>query len=71
MSRIEKAVEAGRALGLKVNAGHGLDYHNVQKIAAMEGIEELNIGHAIVARAIFSGLPDAIATMKKLMLDAR
>ncbi len=69
--RIENAVEDARSLGLKVNAGHGLDYHNVQKIAAIAGIEELNIGHAIVARALFIGLPDAIKTMKKLMWEAR
>ena len=69
--RIENAVESAMALGLKVNAGHGLDYHNVQRIAAMAGVEELNIGHAIVARALFVGLPEAVRSMKQLMLEAR
>ncbi len=69
--RIENAVESAMALGLKVNAGHGLDYHNVQRIAAIAGVEELNIGHAIVARALFVGLPEAIRSMKQLMLEAR
>ena len=69
--RIENAVESAMALGLKVNAGHGLDYHNVQRIAAMKGVEELNIGHAIVARALFVGLPEAVRSMKQLMLEAR
>ncbi len=69
--RIENAVESAVALGLKVNAGHGLDYHNVQRIAAMEDVEELNIGHAIVARALFVGLPEAVRSMKQLMLEAR
>ncbi len=69
--RIENAVESAMALGLKVNAGHGLDYHNVQRIAAIAGVEELNIGHAIVARALFVGLPEAVRSMKQLMLEAR
>jgi pyridoxine 5-phosphate synthase len=71
INRIRKAVASARMLGLEVNAGHGLDYHNVQPIAAIEGIAELNIGHAIVAHALFVGLPEAIKTMKKLMLEAR
>lgn len=58
-------------VGLQVNAGHGLHYHNVQAIAAIPQIEELNIGHTIIARAVFSGLPQAIADMKKLMREAR
>ena len=70
-SRVERAVEQGTALGLQVNAGHGLDYHNVSPIAAIENIRELNIGHAIVARAIFSGLHAAVHDMKQLMLTAR
>ena len=69
--RIENAVESAMALGLKVNAGHGLDYHNVQRIAAIKGVEELNIGHAIVACALFVGLPEAVRSMKQLMLEAR
>lgn len=58
-------------VGLQVNAGHGLHYHNVQAIAAIPQMEELNIGHAIIARSIFTGLPQAVADMKKLMREAR
>jgi pyridoxine 5-phosphate synthase len=58
-------------VGLQVNAGHGLHYHNVQAIAAIPQIEELNIGHAIIARAVFCGLPQAVREMKQLMLSAR
>ncbi len=71
LGRIVRAVEQGRALGLKVNAGHGLNYHNVQPIAAIEGVSELNIGHAIVARAVFTGLREAVHEMKRLMIEAR
>ena len=70
LQRIEQAVALGRSLGLQVNAGHGLDYHNVQAIAAIPGVRELNIGHAIVARALFSGLAAAVGEMKRLMLEA-
>jgi len=70
LARIRAVVEKGRSLGLAVNAGHGLHYHNVQAIAAIPGIEELNIGHAIVARALFSGWENAVREMKQLMLDA-
>ncbi len=68
--RIQQAVVTGESLGLQVNAGHGLDYHNVAEIAAVPGIRELNIGHSIVARAIFSGLAEAVREMKQLMRDA-
>lgn len=68
--RVMRAVEQGTALGLQVNAGHGLDYHNVGPIAALENIHELNIGHAIIARAIFSGLHAAVHDMKQIMLFA-
>jgi len=70
LARIRAAVEKGRALGLTVNAGHGLHYHNVQAVAAIPGMEELNIGHAIVARAIFSGWENAVREMKRLMVEA-
>ncbi len=70
LARIRAVVEKGRSLGLAVNAGHGLHYHNVQAIAAIPGIEELNIGHAIVARAIFSGWENAVREMKYLMAQA-
>jgi pyridoxine 5-phosphate synthase len=69
--RIEQAVVHGTSLGLAVNAGHGLHYHNVQKIAALLGIEELNIGHAIVAHALFVGWENAVREMKALMVAAR
>jgi len=65
--RIIEAVEYARGQGLHVNAGHGLHYHNVDSIVAIEGIEELNIGHAIVARAMFTGLVQAVKDMKRLM----
>ncbi len=67
LSRLRAAVEAGRRMGLVVNAGHGLNYHNVQSIVAIEGIAELNIGHAIVSRAVFTGLEAAVREMKRLM----
>ena len=68
--RIRKAVAYGRSIGLTVNAGHGLTYHNVQPIAALPGIHELNIGHAIVAQALFVGWKDAVSEMKRLMVEA-
>ena len=68
--RIRKAVAYGRSIGLTVNAGHGLTYHNVQPIAALPGIHELNIGHAIVAQALFVGWKEAVSEMKRLMVDA-
>lgn len=69
--RIVAAVEHGASLGLHVNAGHGLNYHNVGQIAAIPQLQELNIGHAIVARAVFTGLQAAVKEMKRLMLEAR
>lgn len=68
LERIASAVAYGTQLGLKVNAGHGLHYHNVQKVAAIPNVCELNIGHAIVAHAIFVGWNQAIREMKALML---
>lgn len=70
LMRIADAVQLGLDLGLQVNAGHGLDYHNVQEIAAIPGISELNIGHAIVARAVFVGFREAVAEMKLLIAEA-
>ena len=70
LARIELGVQQGLNLGLQVNAGHGLNYHNVQAIAAIPGIAELNIGHAIVARAVFAGLQEAVREMKRLMREA-
>ncbi|NJO14884.1 MAG: pyridoxine 5'-phosphate synthase [Thioploca sp.] len=69
--RILAAVEQGIQAGLQVNAGHGLNYHNVTAIAAIPPIGELNIGHAIVARALFSGFAEAVREMKRLMVEAR
>ncbi len=69
--RIAEAASYAHSLGIQVNAGHGLHYHNVQAIAALPEIVELNIGHAIVARALFSGLQGAVAEMKRLMVEAR
>lgn len=69
-ARIQSAVNYGEELGLHVNAGHGLDYHNVREIAAIPGIRELNIGHSIIARAIFSGLDNAVREMKRLIQPA-
>ncbi len=64
---IEKAARLASKLGLKVLAGHGLNYWNVKDIVAIEEIEELNIGHAIVSRAVFVGLKEAVAQMKALL----
>ena len=71
LQRIEQAVEWGRQAGLQVNAGHGLHYHNTAAVARIPGITELNIGHAIIAQAVFSGLPAAVAEMKRIMVEAR
>jgi pyridoxine 5-phosphate synthase len=71
LRRIAEAVSAGLSAGLQVNAGHGLNYHNVARIAALPQVRELNIGHAIVARAVFTGLQEAVREMKRLMREAR
>ncbi len=71
LMRIREAAHYAASLGLKVNAGHGLTYHNVQPIAALPEMHELNIGHAIIGRALFSGLADAVSEMKRLMREAR
>ncbi len=70
LEHIRRAVALGLDLGLQVNAGHGLHYQNVQAIAALPGVEELNIGHAIVAQAIFTGWENAVGEMKRLILAA-
>lgn len=70
LARIVEAVRLGVEAGLKVHAGHGLNYHNVGEIAALADIIELNIGHAIIARALFTGLAEAVREMKRLMLAA-
>ncbi len=71
LQRIVSAAEYGHELGLIVNAGHGLHYENVTAVAAIEQIVELNIGHAIVAQAVFVGLQAAVSDMKRLMTEAR
>jgi len=67
LGRIANAVAHGVQLGLQVNAGHGLDYHNIKAVAAIDGVLEFNIGHAIVSRAVFCGLHQAVADMKRLL----
>ncbi|QOL15539.1 pyridoxine 5'-phosphate synthase [Dickeya dianthicola] len=69
--RIREAASYAASRGIKVNAGHGLTYHNVQPIAALPEMHELNIGHAIIGRAVMSGLAPAVAEMKTLMREAR
>ncbi|OQY45679.1 MAG: pyridoxine 5'-phosphate synthase [Candidatus Parabeggiatoa sp. nov. 2] len=69
--RILIAVMHGVAAGLQVNAGHGLNYHNVAEIAVIPDVCELNIGHSIVARALFSGFAEAVREMKRLMVEAK
>lgn len=71
LERIREAASFAASLNLIVNAGHGLHYHNVKPIAAIKEMNELNIGHAIVARALFTGLKAAVKDMRQLMLEAR
>ena len=71
LDRIRQGVLAGVQTGLRVNAGHGLHYTNVQAIAAIPDITELNIGHAIVAQAVFTGWENAVRDMKAIMIKAR
>jgi pyridoxine 5-phosphate synthase len=71
LERVRSAAKFAASLGLIVNAGHGLNYHNVEPIAAIREIVELNIGHSIIARAVFDGLPKAVSDMKALMRAAR
>ncbi len=71
LERIQQAAEFAQSLGLQVNAGHGLDYQNTQAIAAIPSIRELNIGHSMVARAIFVGIKQATSEMLALMQAAR
>lgn len=71
LDRIRRAAEYAASLNLIVNAGHGLNYHNVKPIAAIKELFELNIGHAIIANALFCGLQEAIRRMRQLMQEAR
>jgi pyridoxine 5-phosphate synthase len=70
LQRIEVAGRAIRALGMRFNAGHALNYFNVQPVAALPGVRELHIGHAIVSRSVFVGLREAVREMKALMRQA-
>jgi len=67
LKKIVRAAELAHELGLQVNAGHGLNYHNTKEIAGIDNIAELNIGHAIIAEALFIGLPQAVLKMKNIM----
>ncbi len=71
---LQRLVESGRKtrqLGMKLHAGHGLNYWNVQAVARIDAMGELNIGHSIIARAVFTGLKDAVVDMKRLIVDAQ
>jgi pyridoxine 5-phosphate synthase len=70
LDRIRVAGDAIRGLGMRFNAGHALTYFNVQPVAALHGVRELHIGHAIVSRAVFTGLREAVRQMKALMREA-
>ena len=71
IEQIRAAGEAIRSLGMRFNAGHALNYFNVQPVARLPGIRELHIGHAIVSRAVFVGLREAVSEMKRLMREAQ
>src|SRR5467141_2064668 len=71
LNELRKAAAHAKAIGLAVHAGHGLTYQNVQPVAAIPEIEELNIGHSIVSNAVFWGLEEAVRRMKQLVQDAR
>ena len=71
LERLRAGARLGASLGLQVHAGHGLNYHNVRPVAALREIIELNIGHALIAHALFVGLPAAVREMKALMSEAR
>jgi pyridoxine 5-phosphate synthase len=71
LERLDAGARLAAGLGMEVHAGHGLNYHNVQPVAAIRDIVELNIGHAVMARALFDGLAVAVREMKRLMAAAR
>jgi len=70
LKKIQSAGEAIRALGMRFNAGHALNYFNVKPVAALPGVRELHIGHAIVSRALFVGMREAVREMKRLITEA-
>ncbi len=67
---IEATLSRGQALGLEIHAGHGLDYSNIAQVAGLPGMQEVNVGHAIVAQALFDGFASAVAQMKELLSRA-
>lgn len=71
LKRIQSAAQFAKSAGLQVNAGHGLNFHNVEAICKITEIVELNIGHAIIAQAVFSGLAKTVGDLKQLMRQAR
>jgi pyridoxine 5-phosphate synthase len=71
LDRLQRAADAGRAAGLGVHAGHGLTYENVAPVAAISAIEELNIGHSVISRALFTGMETAVQRMATLIRRAR
>jgi len=71
IDKVRRAGEAVRRLGMRFNAGHALNYVNVEPIAALPGVRELHIGHAIVSRAVFIGMREAVREMKALMSRGR
>ncbi len=71
LQRVIEGVDFASRQGLIVNAGHGLNYHNVESVAAIPGLNELNIGHSLIARALFNGIKESVVEMKRLMLEAQ
>jgi len=71
LARIQQAARYAHSVGLQVNAGHGLNFYNVEAICAIPEIVELNIGHAIIAQALFSGLAQTVSDLKQVMKNAR
>ncbi len=65
--KLKKSAELAQSLGLQVNAGHGLNYENVHRMHEIEGLHELNIGHSIISRAVFTGLAEAVSKMKEMI----
>ncbi len=71
LHRLEKAAAHGQSVGLEVHAGHGLGFETVKPVAAIKSVAELNIGHFLIGEAIFGGLSESVATMRRLMEEAR
>jgi pyridoxine 5-phosphate synthase len=70
LQRLQQASSLIRQLGMQLHAGHGLDYQNVQAVAAIAEMHELNIGHSIVSRSVMVGMREAVSEMKRLMVEA-